>query len=113
MSVIELTSAQEFFDFIEDYEVVVVEFARRHGCIPCNRLAPHFKMASDRFDDVPFGAVYLDEIKPEDMFTLVDEFGLLSTPTVLMFRGSLKTELLGRTAPVLINEIGTLTERNV
>lgn len=109
---IEITSANELFDLTYTEDSLVVDFAKRNGCVPCRRLAPHFEAADRSIDGVTFAVVYLDELPQEDFFVLVDEFKLMQTPTVLLFKGNAVAALNERTAPLLIKEINSLTRED-
>ena len=104
----EITNASELDDFINSNDAVVIDFAKRHGCVPCTRLKPHFEAAAKSVDGAEFAVVYLDELTQQDLFDLMDEYGLRSTPTVF-FLGPDKVALVeARTGPLLIKEINSL-----
>lgn len=100
------TKAQ--FDEAVAADRVVIDFARRHGCVPCQRLEPHYKAAAKApvLEGINFYKVMLDEIDDEFFGYIMDRVGIKSTPTVLEYRYSnVYAEVEGRTAPLLIKEL--------
>jgi thioredoxin 1 len=59
---------------------VVVQF-HATWCGPCKALAPHFEAASERAGNIKWVRADIDEL---DRSTL-DEYSIMSVPTVLMF----------------------------
>ena len=104
----EITSARELDDFVQNSIPAVVDFAQREGCVPCKRLAPHFEAAAGSLDHVNFAVVYLDELGEGDFASIVGEFGLMGTPTLILFGRNFYKRLDARTAPLLIKEINSL-----
>lgn len=105
--VIELTTKAQFDEAIAAGRVVI-DFARRHGCVPCQRLEPHFNAAASApvLEDISFYKVMLDEIDTEFFDYIIESVGIKSTPTVLEYRyGSVYAMIEGRTAPLLIKEL--------
>lgn len=105
--VIELTTKAQFDEAVAAGRVVI-DFARRNGCIPCQRLEPHYKAAANApvLEDIDFYKVMLDEVDREFLDYIMDKVGIKSTPTVLEYRNSnVYAEVKGRTAPLLIKEL--------
>lgn len=87
---------------------VVIYFARRHGCVPCQRLEPHYKAAASApvLEDIYFYKVMLDEVEPELLSYALDMLNVRGTPTVIEFRNSERyADISSRTAPLLIKEL--------
>lgn len=105
--VIELTTKAQFDEAIAEGRVVI-DFARRHGCVPCQRLEPHYKAAANApvLEDIDFYKVMLDEVEPELLDYAMDVLNVRGTPTVIEFRnGERHADIAGRTAPLLIKEL--------
>lgn len=105
--VAELTTKAEYDEAVSAGRVVI-DFARRHGCVPCQRLEPHYKAAANApvLEDITFYKVMLDEVEPEFLDYVMDVLGILGTPTVIEFRnGERYRDISGRTAPLLIKEL--------
>ncbi len=79
MSTIELTKAN-FHSTITDNGLVMVDFWAA-WCGPCHRFAPVYEGVSSEFPDVVFGKVDT-EVETE----LADEYGILSIPTLMIFK---------------------------
>ena len=101
-NVIEAESLDDIYSVVlKEGAVAVIDFAAPSWCIPCQRFAPHFDMASDKKPGISFVHVDVDKV-PEVMV----EFGVQSVPTVMLFRnGQYKKHLKERTAPLLLKEI--------
>ena len=105
--VAELKTLAEFEEAIAA-DRVVIDFARRNGCVPCQRLEPHYKAAANStvLEDINFYKVMLDEVDMEFFGYVMDKVGIRSTPTVLEYRsGSVYREVEGRTGPLLLKEL--------
>lgn len=105
--VLELKTKAEFDEAITAGRAVI-DFARRHGCVPCARLEPHFKAAANApvLEDITFYKVMLDEVDREFLDYVMDSIGILSTPTVLEYRyGSVYDDVQARTTVALIKEL--------
>lgn len=100
---LEITTLYEFKNFTRGDGVV--DFAKRSGCVPCQRLEPHLKSASARVD-IPFGKVYLD-LSDEDLLNhVVTVLGIKSTPTLYLYEnGKVVRAIESRTAPGIIKEL--------
>lgn len=105
--VIELKNKAEFDEAVAAGRVVV-DFARRFGCVPCQRLEPHYKAAANApvLEDIDFYKVMLDEVDPELLNYAMDVLNVRGTPTVIEFRnGERHADVTGRTAPLIIKEL--------
>lgn len=86
----------------------VIDFARRNGCVPCQRLEPHFKAAASApvLEDIRFSKVMLDEVPSDLLDYCMNVLVIRGTPTVIEFRnGERYADITGRTAPVIIKEL--------
>lgn len=102
--VTEITTLDALVDAQHD-DRAIIDFARRHGCVPCARLEPHFTAAAPAVD-ANFYKVLLDEVDEDLLKFVIDVIGVKSTPTVLEYRsGSVHGEVKGRTAPQIIKEL--------
>lgn len=100
----EYTSLGAMNNFIRDNDVTVIDFYRKEGCIWCKRLDPHFEAAAQQIPDIAFAKVDVD-VLPE----VIEEFQLLSVPTVLLFDGSFYgNPLAGRTVGELVSELSNV-----
>jgi len=105
--VVELSTKAEFDAAIAEGRVVI-DFARRNGCVPCQRLEPHYKAAANApvLEDITFYKVMLDEVDGDFLDYIMDRVGIRSTPTVLEYRhNNVYGEVKGRTAPLIIKEL--------
>lgn len=104
-NVIEITSKEEWFEFIKGSSTVT-DFARRNGCVPCKRLEPHYEKAAENLSDIKFAKVLMDEVEPDFLDYIMDDLKIMGTPTVLHYtNGALNRGISGRTAPVIIKEL--------
>lgn len=84
----------------------VTDFARRNGCVPCQRLEPHLNTVAGKMPDVKFAKVYMDECDPEFLDYIMDELKIMGTPTLLRYcYGTLAGPVVSRVTPLLIKEL--------
>lgn len=103
MSVLEVNDDNELHNLVANNERVVVDFSAPGWCVPCKRLAPHFKAVAERMPDVKFIEVDID--KAEE---IRDAYQIQSVPFVVMFKnGTAVGELKGRTSVALVGEISS------
>lgn len=97
--VLAISSEEEFYEFISQPRVVV-NFTAVSWCAPCRALEPRFKIAAEQ-TSIPFATVDADE------FTgLVQEFLVMSVPTVIVFeRGNVSSAIGGRTPSTILFEL--------
>lgn len=82
---------------------VVVDFTAPGWCQPCIRFAPHFDMASLQLKDLTFIAVDVDKAP-----WAMTRFGIMSVPTVRLFKSSDDSvDLKERAVVPLIKEINS------
>lgn len=101
---IEVTELKDLDRVLEDNDRVVVVFSAKDWCMPCKRLSPHLKAASERLSDVTFVEVDIDRARD-----IQHEYDIMSVPTVIAYTET-KTAypVVSRTAPALIAEISAL-----
>ena len=99
-NVIHVQSGEELQSILDGHGDVVVDFSAPSWCRPCVALQPHFDKASEAVDHVQFVMVDIDEL-PD----VSNEYGIMSVPTVLRFRGGEKEVVNGRTVIQLVNEL--------
>jgi thioredoxin 1 len=98
-SVKEVEGQEGFEKEIAEGEVVVQFHAT--WCQPCKQLAPRFAAASDR-SSIRFARVDVDELPQATII----EYGIMSVPTLLMFRdGKAVKRITGRTANDILSEV--------
>lgn len=104
MTVLEVRTQDEM-DRVLQNEFVVIDFSAPAWCVPCQRLAPHYKKVAEVLTDVVFVHVDIDEAEK----ALIDEYGVQSVPTVIgYFGGNPSPVSFGRefhSAPALLREV--------
>lgn len=101
----EITNLDDFSDIVKGTRTVV-NFARRNGCVPCQRLKPHYEAAAKVVPGTEFYSVMLDEVEDALLDYALDDLTIMSTPTVLLFvDGEVEGVVQSRTAPALITEL--------
>ena len=106
MSDVQLISTkEEWFEFIKNPDTVT-DFARRNGCVPCQRLEPHLATAAGKVEGVKFAKVYMDECDSDFTDYIMDALGVMGTPTLMRYKyGEFAGIVTGRSAPLLIKEL--------
>ena len=107
--VIDLSTKAQFDEAIASGRVVI-DFARRTGCVPCQRLEPHYKAAASAtaLEGITFYKVMLDEADSDLLGHAMDVLNVRGTPTVIEFLdGERQRDISGRTAPLIIKELST------
>ncbi|SHE93671.1 thioredoxin [Ferrithrix thermotolerans DSM 19514] len=79
MATVALT-AENFEDTINSNDIVFVDFWAA-WCGPCRMFAPVFEAASEKNSDIVFG-----KVDTEDQQELASAFGIMSIPTLMVFR---------------------------
>ena len=79
----------EYTELVQSYPCVVVDMYST-DCPPCNRLAPIYDRAVERYASVAFLKIHRQEFRE-----LAESFHIFSSPTVLFFhRGELQANRL-------------------
>lgn len=95
---IDISDEGEFKELLEGSVPVVVKFWAT-WCGPCRNLAPHFEAAADKAEAV-FVSIDIDKAP-----WAVEQYSVMSVPTVLMIEDGEARTLKGRTTVQLISEI--------
>ncbi len=77
---------------------VVVKFAVRNGCWPCDEFKEHYKLASEAQNGIKY-CEYVREWLPksaDDFDNIEKKYGIRSFPTVLLFENGEKKENVKR-----------------
>lgn len=72
--------SEEFKKLIDNGEKVVVDFYA-DWCGPCQMMAPLFEHMAERYNDITFCKINVDEC--ED---IAKEYGVMSIPTFIIFK---------------------------
>lgn len=104
--VVQVTSKQQLDGLVGNFEKVVVDFSAPSWCVPCQRLAPHFKAAAEKLT----GQAILAEVDIDTADSdLVQSYSIMSVPTVKAFKnGSYVSDIKARTTLPLIAEVTAL-----
>lgn len=103
-NLIQIETDDELHEAIANNDVVVVDFSAPAWCVPCRRLAPHFKATAEKFPDVKFVEVDIDKAE-----AIRNQYDVMSVPFLVAFKGgNLVGEVKGRTALQLSNEVGQI-----
>lgn len=99
--VVVISNRDELVSLLNDNAKVVLKFTAPAWCVPCQRLAPHYKAAAEQSQDVVFASIDVDEHNG-----LAVEYAVQGVPTVLLYEDGLYVkDLKERTAIKLINEL--------
>ena len=80
----------EFRDFVEKHKFAFVDFSA-DWCGPCRMIGPVIKELSEEMEDVAFAKIDVDRERKT-----ATEFGIMSIPTMLIFReGKLADRITG------------------
>ena len=79
MATVTLTK-DNFEQVVSGNEIVLVDFWAE-WCGPCKMFGPIFESAAERHDDIVFG-----KIDTEDQQEIAGGFGIMSIPTLMIFR---------------------------
>lgn len=100
MSEVKVLNDDEFKDFIEKSNVVLIDFYA-DWCGPCQIIKPVMKELSEELEGkAEFGKIDVDKNKER-----ATEFGIMSIPTLLIFsKGKLVDRLTGAVPKEIIKE---------
>jgi len=92
----------ELHEIVNENDIVVLDLAAPSWCVPCQRLAPHFKKAAEKSE-----AAFVEvDIEDADQ-AILNTYPTQTVPTVLLLRtGEPTATLKGRTSVALLKEIG-------
>lgn len=86
-----ILNADNFDECLKDNEVVVVDFWAS-WCGPCKMLAPVIDEIADDFK----GKAVIGKVNVDDESALAERFGIMSIPSVFIFKnGEVKEKLIG------------------
>ncbi len=91
-------SSNEFEDTINSKEVVIVDFYAE-WCMPCLMLAPIFEELAEKFKDIKFARINVDENKE-----LANKFNISSIPCLVVFKQGKEVERILGALPAEILE---------
>lgn len=102
MTTLKVNDFEELQTVITSNPNVVVDFSAPSWCVPCQRLAPHYRAAALNLrESWVFAEVDIDQA-PE----IQAHYGIMSVPTVLKFvNGQQVGPVQGRTALALVKEL--------
>ncbi len=90
MSEVKVLSDSEFKDFIEKNDLALIDFYA-DWCAPCHLIKPVIEELSKELEGVEFGKIDVDKNREK-----AKEFGIMSVPTLLIFKkGKLVDRLTG------------------
>lgn len=99
--VLSASNLNELNSILDNNSRVVVDFQAPSWCVPCRKLAPHFKAAAEKSP-----AVFV-EVDIDVALDIRDKYDVMSVPQVYLFENGQKTrEIVSRTTLPLIKEIG-------
>ncbi|AXH68877.1 thioredoxin [Streptomyces phage SparkleGoddess] len=91
----------ELHEIMNNHDKVVLDLAAPSWCVPCQRLAPHFKKAAEK-SDAAFVEVDIEDAEED----ILNTYPTQSVPTVLLLqKGEPTVTLKGRTSVALLKEI--------
>ncbi|KAM4067303.1 thioredoxin domain-containing protein [Hirsutella rhossiliensis] len=86
MTVIEITSEEQFEEILRANQRVAVDFMAT-WCGPCRLISPVFKQLSEQFKDIVFVSVDVDKVAP-----VAQKYGVRAMPTFIMFKDGNKCD---------------------
>lgn len=107
MTVIEVTKQEQLDNILGSNTNVVVDFAAEDWCVPCQRLAPHYKAVAEKMDNVTFVHIDIDRSEP----SMMNAYRVAGVPTVLAFHNGSVVEKIGpafHSAPRLTSKLTEL-----
>lgn len=97
--IVKISTNKQLDGLIKTGRKVIVKFYA-DWCVPCKRLAPHYKQAADKM----FGHIWT-EVNAEEAPELVERFGVSGVPAVFAVEGDTITPVEGRTVVQLVKEV--------
>jgi thioredoxin 1 len=103
MTVIEISSSEQFDEILRKNEKVTVDFmAGWNG--PCRLISPVFEELSEKFKDIVFLSVDVDKVAP-----VAQKYSVRAMPTFLMFKDGEKCDdMMGVNKAALEDKVQSL-----
>jgi thioredoxin len=98
--VVKIITSKNFEEFVSQNRIAVIDF-HANWCMPCRIVSPRIEELSNEIDNVAFGKINVDENAD-----IAQRFGLVSIPTVVVFKeGKQIDEVVGTQPKDKISEL--------
>jgi len=98
--VVKIITSKNFEEFVSQNRIAVIDF-HANWCMPCHIVSPRIEELSNEIDNVAFGKINVDENAD-----IAQRFGLVSIPTVVVFKeGKQIDEVVGTQPKDKISEL--------
>jgi thioredoxin len=98
--VVKIITSKNFEEFVSQNRIAVIDF-HANWCMPCRIVSPRIEELSNEIDNVAFGKINVDENAD-----IAQRFGLVSIPTVVVFKeGKQIDEVVGTQPKDKIREL--------
>lgn len=95
MTLINITRGKECENFLKDNEVVMV-YASLTYCVPCKRIFPEFEKLTEKYTNISFCKIVLNELDDECQTYVKDKFKLTKFPSfTLLNNGIILDSVIG------------------